>query len=82
MLSFTSLTCSDGIMGQTIENEEPPESAGGCIRFFKRKTHAPDLLAGKLSFTVLALGDSNLLLERQTTSAKVSVEEDFFTALP
>ena len=55
---------------QTVENDEPPESAGACYRFFKRKTHAPDLLAGKLSFTVLGLGDSNLLLERQTTTAK------------
>jgi len=37
---------------QTIENNEPPESAGACLRFFKRKTHAADLLAGKLSYTV------------------------------
>ena len=55
---------------QTIENEAAPEAAGSCCRFFKRKTHAADLLAGKLRFAVLALGDSNLLLDRQTTTAK------------
>ena len=38
---------------QTIENNEPPESAGSCLRFFKRKTHAPDMLAGKLKYAVL-----------------------------
>jgi len=37
---------------QTIENNEPPETAGTCVRFFKRKTHPADLLAGKLSYTV------------------------------
>jgi hypothetical protein len=55
---------------QTIENNEPPEVAGSCVRFFKRKSHAADLLSGKLRFTVLAVGDSNLLLDRQTTGAK------------
>ena len=55
---------------QTVENNEPPESAGGFLRFFKRKSHPFDLLAGKLRFAVLALGDSNLLLDRQTTAAK------------
>mmetsp|Transcript_37623 Transcript_37623/g.42983 ORF Transcript_37623/g.42983 Transcript_37623/m.42983 type:complete len:184 (-) Transcript_37623:221-772(-) len=56
---------------QTIENESPPEDAGGCIRFFKRKTHPTDLLAGdKFKFTILGLGDSNLLLDRQHTGAK------------
>ena len=54
---------------QTVENNEPPESAGGFLRFFKRKTHPEGMLAGKLAFTVLALGDSNLLLDRQTTTA-------------
>jgi hypothetical protein len=44
--------------------------AGSCVRFFKRKSHAADLLSGKLRFTVLAVGDSNLLLDRQTTGAK------------
>ena len=40
------------------------------MRFFKRKTHSNDLLKDKFSFTVLGLGDSNLLMDRQTTTAK------------
>ncbi|KAJ1480068.1 flavoprotein-like protein [Baffinella frigidus] len=55
---------------QTVENDEAPESSGACIRFLKRKTHPADHLAGKMSFSVLAVGDSNLLLDRQTTTAK------------
>ena len=55
---------------QTIENESPPEDAGACVRFFKRKTHPNNLLADKVQFCVLGLGDSNLLLDRQHTSAK------------
>jgi NADPH-ferrihemoprotein reductase len=55
---------------QTAENELPPESAGGCTRYFGRRTHPPGLLAGRLAFSVLGLGDSNLLLDRQTTTAK------------
>lgn len=39
------------------------------MRFFKRKTHPEDLLSGKFSHTVLGVGDSNLLLDRQTTTA-------------
>jgi len=54
---------------QTVENDEPPESAGSCVRFVKRKTNAADMMA-KVSYAVLALGDSNLLLDRQTTTAK------------
>ena len=54
----------------TIENELPPEDAGACIRFFKRKTHPDDFLAGKVQYAVLGLGDSNLLLDRQHTAAK------------
>jgi len=54
----------------TIENESPPEDAGACIRFFKRKTHPADLLVDKMQFAVLGLGDSNLLLDRQHTAAK------------
>lgn len=58
-------------VAQTIENEAPPEDAGQCIRYFKRKTHPTDLLAdNKFQFTVLGLGDSNLLLDRQHTAAK------------
>ena len=56
---------------QTIENEAPTESGGSVVRFFKRKTHPEDLLSSEqLSFAVLGLGDSNLLLDRQTTGAK------------
>lgn len=55
---------------QTAENELPPEAAGACVRFFGRRAHPAGLLAGRLAFTVLGLGDSNLLLDRQTTSAK------------
>ena len=57
-------------IAQTIENEAPPEDAGACIRFFKRKTHPETLLNNKAQFTVLGLGDSNLLLDRQHTCAK------------
>ncbi|KAL9189580.1 hypothetical protein ACHAXT_009255 [Thalassiosira profunda] len=57
-------------VAQTIENEAPPEEGGSCIRFFKRKTHPATLLSGKAQFAVLGLGDSNLLLDRQHTSAK------------
>jgi NADPH-ferrihemoprotein reductase len=38
------------------------------MRFFKRKNHPDNLL--KFSYAVLGLGDSNLLLDRQTTTAK------------
>ena len=31
-------------VAQTIENEAPPEDAGACVRFFKRRTHPADLL--------------------------------------
>ena len=44
--------------------------AGVCVRYFKRKTHPESFLTDKFSFTVLGLGDSNLLLDRQTTTAK------------
>ena len=57
-------------IASTIENEAPPEDAGACIRFFKRRTHPETLLKDKVHFAVLGLGDSNLLLDRQHTSAK------------
>ena len=59
-------------IAQTIENEAPPEDAGACIRFFKRKTHPETLLkdTSAVQFAVLGLGDSNLLLDRQHTGAK------------
>ena len=47
---------------------------GKTVRFFKRKTHPEDLLekedGSTLRYTVLGLGDSNLLLDRQTTGPK------------
>jgi len=38
---------------QTVENEQPPEEAGPCVRFLQRRTHAAGMLAGKLHFAVL-----------------------------
>jgi len=58
---------------QTIENAAPTEDGGSTLRFFKRKTQPADLLSANgavFQYTVLGLGDSNLLLDRQTTSAK------------
>eukprot|EP00536_Pseudo-nitzschia_multiseries_P003585 jgi/Psemu1/284504/fgenesh1_pg.56_\ len=70
---------------QTIENAAPTEEGGSVVRFFKRKTHPSDLLkpnsnsdsangngngSANLTYAVLGLGDSNLLLDRQTTGAK------------
>eukprot|EP00537_Pseudo-nitzschia_pungens_P003398 CAMPEP_0172367750 /NCGR_PEP_ID=MMETSP1060-20121228/23402_1 /TAXON_ID=37318 /ORGANISM="Pseudo-nitzschia pungens, Strain cf. cingulata" /LENGTH=170 /DNA_ID=CAMNT_0013092101 /DNA_START=57 /DNA_END=569 /DNA_ORIENTATION=+ len=56
---------------QTIENAAPTEEGGSVVRFFKRKTHPSDLLvSANLKYAVLGLGDSNLLLDRQTTAAK------------
>jgi len=58
---------------QTIEHGLPTEEGGIALRFFKRKTHPDDLLSCDgtvLKYAVLGLGDSNLLLDRQTTGAK------------
>ena len=52
----------------TIENEQPPEKAGRCVRFFNRDH--PPTFGKNVHYTVLGLGDSNLLLDRQTTTAK------------
>lgn len=54
---------------QTIENSAPTEEGGACMRFFKRKNHPDDLLKEKFTFAVFGLGDSNLLMDRQTTTA-------------
>ena len=62
----TTLVC---FVVQTIENAAPTEDGGTTVRFFQRKTHPTDLCAS-LRYAVLGLGDSNLLLDRQTTSAK------------
>jgi len=55
---------------QTVENAAPAEDAGSCVRFFKRKTHPTGLCEDRFCFTVFGVGDSNLLLDRQTTTAK------------
>ena len=49
---------------QTIENEQAPEPATRFFSFIKNKSHPEDLFS-KLQYTVIALGDSNLLLDRQ-----------------
>lgn len=55
---------------QTVENAEPTEDGGSCMRFFQRRTHPENLLTNSgFRFAVLGLGDSNLLLDRQTTDA-------------
>ena len=74
-LSADTVVC---FVMQTIENAAPTEDGGTTVRFFKRKTHAENLL--RFRYAVLGLGDSNLLLDRQTTTAKdcnqVAVELD------
>jgi len=70
LASFAECSQTAVVLVQTIENNEPPEAAGGFIRFFKKKTHSAIMLADKLTYSVLAIGDSNLLLDRQTTAAK------------
>ena len=57
---------------ETIENAQPAEAAGTCLRFYNRKRKAGEkgLFAGKLRYAVLGLGDTNLLLDRQSTTAK------------
>ena len=53
----------------TVEDGAPSEAAGTCTRFVNKRTHKPGMLA-RLSYAVLGLGDSNLLFDRQTTTAK------------
>ena len=57
---------------ETIENAQPAEAAGTCLRFYnrQRKKGESGSLNGKLRYAVLGLGDTNLLLDRQTTTAK------------
>lgn len=54
---------------QTIENDQAPESAARMFSFLKNQSHPADMFS-KLNFTVIGLGDSNLLQDRQTTTAK------------
>ena len=67
--STTTTTTLHCFIVQTIENAAPTEDGGTTVRFFQRKTHPTDLLKDTFSYTVLGLGDSNLLLDRQTTTA-------------
>jgi len=53
----------------TLQNGQPPENSGKCLRWLARKAHSPTMLEDALFFGVLGLGDSNLLLDRQTTTA-------------
>ena len=55
---------------QTIENAQPTEEGSTLVRYFKRKTHSENMLKDKFQYCVLGVGDSNLLLDRQTTTAK------------
>lgn len=57
---------------ETVENAQPAEAAGTCLRFYNRKRKAGEkaFFKGKLRYAVLGLGDTNLLLDRQTTTAK------------
>jgi sulfite reductase alpha subunit-like flavoprotein len=58
------------VVAQTIENNAPPEEAGPCVRFLNRQKAAVAAHWLKFQFAVLGLGDSNLLLDRQHTTAK------------
>ena len=63
---------------ETVENAQPAEEAGKMLRHFnrmrKRYTANGDgerrPLDGAFEFAVLGVGDTNLLMDRQTTSAK------------
>ena len=68
---------------ETVENAQPAEEAGSCIRYFNKLRKALKSSEGgdkatKLPFdendafeyAVMGLGDTNLLLDRQTTTAK------------
>lgn len=70
---FDEEPCVVVFVVETVENAQPAEAAGACVRFFNRKRKEgtnKEMLAGKMSFAVLGLGDTNLLLDRQTTTAK------------
>ena len=54
---------------ETVEEAQPCEAAGPCTRLVNKRANPSGCLA-RLNFAVLGLGDSNLLLDRQTTTAK------------
>ena len=57
---------------ETVENAQPAEAAGPTVRFFnrKKKEKKEGLLTDVLQYSVVCIGDTNLLLDRQTTTAK------------
>ena len=72
-MEYDSTPCVAIFVVETVENAQPAEAAGSCVRFFNRKRKEGtngDMLKDKLFFAVLGLGDTNLLLDRQTTTAK------------
>ena len=54
---------------ETVEEAQPCEAAGPCTRLINKRANPSGCLA-RLHYSVLGLGDSNLLLDRQTTTAK------------
>jgi len=72
-VEFDTKPCAVIFIVETVENAQPAEAAGSCVRFFNRKRKEgtnQDMLKDTMTFTVLGLGDTNLLLDRQTTTAK------------
>ena len=69
---------------QTIENDQAPESATKFFSFIKNKSHPGDLFS-KLQYAVIALGDSNLLQDRQVrlnvSSITYSPSHSYFLTL-
>ena len=57
---------------ETVENAQPADAAGPTVRFFnrKRKEKKEGLLKDLLQYAVVCIGDTNLLLDRQSTTAK------------
>ena len=68
---------------ETVENAQPAEEAGSCIRYFNKLRKALKSSEGgdkatkrpfdendAVEYAVMGLGDTNLLLDRQTTTAK------------
>ena len=63
------------IVVETVENAQPAEAAGAMVRHFNRMRKqcgnaGEKPLRDTFQFAVLGVGDTNLLMDRQTTSAK------------
>ena len=65
-IAEASIVC---IIIQTVENDQPPESAQRLVSYLKKKDLSVNLLQD-VRFAVIGLGDSNLLLDRQTTTGR------------